>query len=97
MKQREFAILHVLNNVLEYQTPIGQAAEILGVRERHARQLLNAYRKDGETALAHGNRRRRPHNAIAKSQSAEVVRLASTHYPGTNYTHLVELLREREG
>ena len=31
MKQSELAKLHVLNNVLEYQVPIGQAAEILGV------------------------------------------------------------------
>ncbi len=42
MKQRELARLHVLNNVLEYQIPIGQAAEILGVSERHARRLLDA-------------------------------------------------------
>ena len=41
-KQRELARLHVLNNVLEYQIPIGQAAEILGVSERHARRLLGA-------------------------------------------------------
>ena len=33
LKRREFAILHVLDNLPEYQTPIGQAAEILGVRE----------------------------------------------------------------
>ena len=32
----------MLNNVLEYQIPIGQAAEILGVSERHARRLLGA-------------------------------------------------------
>ena len=53
MKQRELARLHVLNNVLEYQIPIAQAAEILGVTERHARGLLNAYRKEGAVALAH--------------------------------------------
>ena len=97
MKQRELARLHVLNNVLEYQIPIVQAAEILGVSERHARRLLNAYRKDGASALAHGNRGRRPHNATPESQSSEVVKLASTHYAGTNHTHLTELLRDQEG
>ena len=30
LKQRELARLHVHNNVLEYQIPIGQAAEVLG-------------------------------------------------------------------
>ena len=97
MKQRELARLHVLNNILEYQIPIGQAAEILGVSERHARRLLNAYRRDGASALAHGNRGRQPHNAVLASEAAAVVRLASTEYAGTNHTHLTELLREREG
>ena len=97
MKQRELARLHVLNNILEYQIPIVQAAETLSVSERHTGRLLNAYRKDRAAALAHGNRGRRPHNAIQESQSAEVVPLASTHYAGTNHTHLTELLREQEG
>ena len=72
LKQRELARLHVLNNVLEYQVPIDQAAEILGVSERHARRLLKAYRREGAAALAHGNRGRRPHNAIPESQAAAV-------------------------
>ena len=97
MKQRELARLHVLNNVHEYQIPIGQAAEVLGVSERHARRLLNAYRKEGAAALAHGNRGRQPHNAVLDSEAAAVVQLASTVYAGTNHTHLTELLREREG
>ena len=48
----------------EYQTPIGRAAEILGVSERHTRRLLSAYRGAGVAALAHGNRGRQPHNAV---------------------------------
>ena len=97
MKQRELARLHGLNNVLEFQISIGQAAEILGVSERHARQLLGAYRRDGAAALAQGNRGRQPHNAVLDSQAAAVVRLASAEYAGTNHTHLTELLGEREG
>ena len=96
MKQQELAKLHVLNNVLEYQVPIGQAAELLGVSERHTRRLLNAYRRKGAAALAHGNRGRRPHNAVLDSQAEAVVRLASGKYKGTNHTHLTELLLERE-
>ena len=76
MKQRELARLHVLNNVLEYQTPIGQAAEILGVSERHTRRLLSSYGRDGAAVLAHGNRGRQPHNAVLESEAAAVVRLA---------------------
>ena len=56
LNQKEQARLSVLNSVLEYQVPIAQAAELLGVSERHARRMLAAYREQGAAALAHGNR-----------------------------------------
>ena len=87
----------MLNSVLEYQLPIAQAAETMGVSERHTKRLLAAYRKHGAVALAHGNRGRRPHNAIPEAAAAAVVRLASNGYAGANHSHFTELLREREG
>ena len=51
LQQQELARLHMLNNVLGHHIPIGQAAEILGVSERHTRRLLAAYRKEGAAAL----------------------------------------------
>ena len=95
MNQKEQARLSVLNSVLEYQVAIVQAAEVLGVSPRHARRLLAAYRQDGATALAHGNRGRRPHNAIPSAEAAAVVELATGRYEGANHTHLTELLSER--
>ena len=97
MTHREQARIKVLNSVLEYQLPIAQAAEIMGVSERHAKRLLAAYRRDGPAALAHGNRGRRPHNTVPEAAAAAVVKLASNHYSGANHSHFTELLREREG
>ena len=54
MNQQEQARIQVLNGVLEYQLPIAQAAEVMGVSERHTKRLLAAYRKDGAAALAQG-------------------------------------------
>ncbi len=97
MNQQEQARIQVLNGVLEYQLPIAQAAEIMGVSERHTKRLLAAYRKHGAAALAHGNRGRRPHNAVPEVAAAAVVKLASNGYAGANHSHFTELLREREG
>ena len=97
MNQREQARIRVLNSALEYQLPIAEAAEVIGVSQRHTKRLLAAYRKDGAAALAHGNRGRRPHNAVPTATAAAVVRLASNHYAGANHSRLAELLREREG
>ena len=96
LNQQEQARIQVLNSVLEYQIPIAQVAEIIGVTERHTKRLLAAYRKNGPAALAHGNKGRKPHNVLPEATAAAVVKLASNGYGGTNYTHLTELLRERE-
>ena len=47
LNQQEQARIQVLNGVLEYQLPIAQAAEIMGISERHTKRLLAAYRKVG--------------------------------------------------
>ena len=97
MNQQEQARIQVLNSVLEHQLPIAQAAEIMGVSERHTKRLLAAYRRHGAAALAHGHRGRRPHNAVPEAAAAAVVKLASNGYAGANHSHFTELLRGREG
>ena len=97
MQQFEEARRYVLDRVIAGDLQLVQAAEILGVSTRHAWRLLAAYRARGAAALAHGNRRRRPHNAVPADVASTVVRLATTRYPGTNHTHLAELLWEHEG
>ena len=97
MTQKEQTRLQVLNSVLADQVPVCQAAEVLGVSERHMRRILAAYRKEGAAALAHGNRGRRPANTTTETKMTYVVQLARTRYAGTNHTHLAELLMEREG
>ena len=97
LTQKEQTRLQVLNSVLADQVPVCQAAEVLGVSERHMRRILAAYRKEGAAALAHGNRGRRPANTTTETKMTYVVQLARTRYAGTNHTHLTELLMEREG
>lgn len=97
LNQLEQTRLHVLNSVLEHQLPVAQAAEVLGVSERHAWRLLTAYRREGAAALAHGNRGRKPRNTVSDDEANAVIQLASTTYAGANRSHLTELLREREG
>ena len=97
MNQQEQTRTQVLNSVLECQLSIAQAAEIVGFSQRHTKRILAAYRRDGPAALAHGNRGRRPHNAVPEAAATAVVKLATNNYAGANHTYLTELLREREG
>lgn len=94
---QEQARLQVLNAVVTKQCAASQAAEVLGVSERHVWRLLAAYREEGAAALAHGNRGRIPANATPDAMRQMVVALARERYRGINHTHLSELLAEREG
>ena len=78
MSQQEQTRLKVLNSVMVGQLPVGQAAEVLGISERHVRRILAAYREEGAAALVHGNRGRRPANATSEAATAEVMLLAAT-------------------
>ena len=63
----------VLNQVGTRQLAISQAAMVLKVCERQAWRLLAAYRKEGAAGLAHGNRERKPVNALSEELSEKVI------------------------
>jgi transposase len=94
---KEQTRLYIINTVLERRISVAEAAQLLGVSERHTWRLLAAYREEGAAALAHGNRDRLPSNTTSPTVQARVVALAREGYLGVNHTHLTELLAEREG
>ena len=75
----------------------GQAAELLSLGERQIRRLAAALDSDGPAGLVHGNRGRRPSNAVSEAITARVIELATTTYRGFNQHHLTEMLAEHEG
>jgi transposase len=89
--------LQVMNGVLERQWTLKEAAELLGVSERHGWRLLAAYRNRGAAVLAHGNRNRPPPNSTSPEVRAQIIELACGCYMGFNHTHFTEMLAEREG
>ena len=93
---REQTRLYIINTVLERRTSVAEAAQLLGVSERHTWRLLAAYREEGAAAIAHGNRDRLPSNTTSPAVQARVVALSRERYLGVNHTHLTELLTERE-
>src|SRR3990172_5193323 len=94
---KEQTRLSILNTVLERRCSVAEAAQLVGVSERHMWRLLAAYRKEGAAALAQVNRGRMHINVTPPNIQAQVVTLARDRYKGVNHTHLTELLAEREG
>jgi len=97
LNKREQKRLMVLNKVNSKEIRVEEAATIISLSMRQTWRLLAAYRKEGAAALAHGNRGRKPPNAITEDLKQEVRELATTRYWGFNHQHFTELLAEREG
>ena len=86
----------MLNGVIEGKVTVAKAAGLMGVSERHAWRLLAAYREEGPSAVAHGNRGRKPATTTCPETQQKVMELAEGPYAGLNHTHLTEVLVERE-
>src|SRR4030042_7888 len=97
LTMKEQKRLMVINEVEREKMGGRGAADVLGISLRHFRRVMAAYRKEGAVALAHGNRGRKPANAIEEGIRQCVVELASSTYSGFNQQPFTELLAEREG
>ena len=93
---REQSRIQVLNGVNAGEVTVGVAAGLMGVSERHAWRLLAAHRQEGASAIAHGNRGRKPSTTTDTKTQQKVRELAEGPYAGFNHTHLTEVLAERE-
>jgi len=92
LNRREQKRLVVLNQVEKGKMIGREAAEVLGLSLRHVRTILAVYRKEGAAALAHGNRGRKPHNALDESGRNQILDLAQRTYAGCNNQHFTQLL-----
>ena len=89
--------IQFLNGVTAGEIAVEIAAGLMEVSERHAWRLLAGYRKEGASAIAHGNRGRTPSTTTDTGTQQRVRELAEGLYADFNHTHLTEVLSEREG
>ena len=96
MTKREMAKLKVAERLVEGEMTVRGAAEILGLSTRQTLRIKKGVRIYGPGALIHGNRKRKPKNAVEDKIKDLVVELKREKYAGTNFSHFGELLAERE-
>ena len=96
LNRREQRRLQILNEVEGGGLSMREAAEMMVLSLRQVRRLRGAYRIEGAEGLAHGNRGRRPRNAVDVEVAQRVVSLARERYRGVNQQHLTELLEEEQ-
>lgn len=97
LNKKEQRRLMVLNKLESGELKNREAAQLLCLSERHIKRLRSSYRLKAAEALAHGNRGRRPVNALGGETNISIVDLALGKYAGFNQQHFTEMLIEREG
>lgn len=73
-----------------------RAALKLGITTRHLNRLIKGYKEQGKKFFVHGNRGRKPANAISNDIRSTIIDLYRTKYFDANFSHFTELLAEFE-
>lgn len=98
MTQEELQRSKVMQMVCEKRITQKQAAERLGVSERHLRRLLAGYRQNGDEALVSGHRGKPSNNRMDETKRQAIVEFMKEEiYEGFGPTLLTEKLGEYTG
>ena len=87
----------VISQALSGKITNAVAASRLGISIRYVKKLKARLRGDPSACFSHGNKRRAPANKASKEKEAGILGLYLVKYNGFNFTHFLELIKEREG
>jgi len=87
----------VIKKLVETNGNKKSAALKLGCTTRTINRMIKGYREEGKAFFQHGNKGRKPVNAIDETTQQEILTLYDNKYYDANFTHLSELLEKLEG
>jgi hypothetical protein len=95
--ERAMKVQDVMLRALAKKITWFQAAEILGVSDRHLRRWRDKYEQFGFHALFDGRRGRKSPRSVPVAVVEEVLRLYREHYFDFNVSHFHEKLQREHG
>lgn len=87
----------VIKKLVETNGNKNAASLRLNCTRRTINRMIKGYREQGKTFFEHGNKGRKPANTIDEETEQEILTLYDNKYCDANFTHLADLLDEREG
>jgi transposase len=97
VRQRDIKRLHVIHKIIEGELTQVQAAQIISLSERQVRRIVKLIREEGDGAIQHGSRGRRPNNKLPQKLAERFVELYRQKYRGFGPTLTAEKLFEIDG
>ena len=86
----------VIKELVDHNGNKNRAAMKLGISKKQINRLIIKYKENGKYAFIHGNRSKKPVNALDKSISEDIITLYKNKYYDFNFNHFKEFLKKDE-
>lgn len=97
LKEEDLKRATLIEACIKGKCTVKQVATALGLSERRVKQIKKEVKENGVKSIQHGNRGRKPKNAIPDDTKKKILELRSSYqYELSNFKHFQELLKERE-
>ena len=96
IKNEEQEKYEVIKELVDHNGNKNRASKKLGISRRQIDRLIIKYKENGKSAFIHGNRSKKPVNALDNSISEDIILLYKTKYYDFNFSHFKEFLKKDE-
>lgn len=96
LRMNEQIKYEVIKELVEHGGNKNRAAKKLGISKRQIDRLIIIYKEKGKAGFVHGNRTKKPINALDNSISETIILLYTTKYQDWNFQHFKEFLKKDE-
>ena len=96
LRMNELQKYEVIKELVDHNVNKNRAAKKLGISRRQIDRLIIKYKEKGKAGFVHGNRTRKPVNALDKSISEDIILLYKGKYQGWNFFHFKDFLKKDE-
>jgi len=97
MSNREIDKLKVIQNTIDGRFKQAEAAQILGISDRHVRRLCSRVQKDGNRGVIHGLKGQPSNHRLPQWYKDDALALVKQHYPDFGPTFANEKLFDNHG
>ena len=96
LRMNEQEKYEVIKELVDHNGNKNRASKKLGISRRQIDRLIIKYKENGKSAFIHGNRSKKPVNALDNSISEDIILLYKTKYYDFNFSHFKEFLKKDE-
>ena len=96
LRMKEQEKYEVIKELVDHNGNKNRASKKLGISRRQIDCLIIKYKENGKSAFIHGNRSKKPVNALDNSISEDIILLYKTKYYDFNFSHFKEFLKKDE-